>query len=308
MEMNNGVYITGTMIPAILGVSKWETPLELYLRIVSGEKIPDNESMEAGRMLEGYVGNVLLSEKLGRPVKILTGQSEAILYHKSIPYLKGRIDGRLDDGRIVEIKTTKQKVETLPIEYYLQLQFYLWLAGVDEGFVGVYQYEVPPSVLTKLYQKDPSIMRELGELEVWKVEADGDLQAMMEVETSKFYTALTRNEPPAPPENIDHVRRLYAQATLGAKPLALDTIKKIEQLKEVKRQIKELETKEAEITKAIMEVLKEHEAGIDDTGKVLVEWKNFTRAEFDTKRFKAEHPDLFEKYAIEKNFRTFRIK
>jgi predicted phage-related endonuclease len=90
--------------------------------------------------------------------------------------------------------------------------------------------------------------------------------------------------------------------------LALDTIKKIEQLKEVKRQIKELEEKETELTKAIMEVLQEHEAGIDDTGRVLVEWKNFTRTEFDTKRFKVEHPDLYEKYAIEKILRTFRIK
>jgi predicted phage-related endonuclease len=130
----------------------------------------------------------------------------------------------------------------------------------------------------------------------------------MEAETSKFYAALSQHEPPAPPANIDQVRRLYAQATLGAKPLALDTIKKIEQLKEIKKQIKELEAKETELTKAIMEVLQEHEAGIDDTGKVLVEWKNYTRAEFDTKRFKEEHPDLYEKYTFEKNLRTFRVK
>jgi predicted phage-related endonuclease len=130
----------------------------------------------------------------------------------------------------------------------------------------------------------------------------------MEAETSKFHTALINHEPPAPPENIDQVRKLYAQATLGAKPLALDTIKKIEQLREVKRQIKELEEKETELTKSIMEVLQEHEAGIDDTGKVLVEWKNYTRTEFDTKRFKVEHPDIYQKYAVEKISRTFRIK
>ena len=120
--------IGGSDVAGILGLSKFKSPLDIYLEKTAEEPIEqeDNAAMKAGRMLEDTVARWFIEE-----TQFITKRDNKIRIHKTRPYLIANVDrvilGQEKGPGILEIKTTSgfyaSNWETeIPEEYYLQLQ------------------------------------------------------------------------------------------------------------------------------------------------------------------------------------------
>src|SRR5690349_18206306 len=95
--------IGGSDVAPILGLSKWASPLDIYLR-KRGEQPEqdDNEAMLWGRALEPVIRQQY-AERTGRIVRV----PEAALVHPQLTFARANLDGVTDDGRVVEVKTAR---------------------------------------------------------------------------------------------------------------------------------------------------------------------------------------------------------
>jgi len=119
--------ITGTDVAAILGISKWSSPIQVYLDKKGLVEVPENEPMRWGRRLErpildGY------ADFYGIPLKY----ADPWTLHKvpDFPLLGASLDAiRIVDGAPVDAKNTRQRTEEwgedgsdqIPVYYASQL-------------------------------------------------------------------------------------------------------------------------------------------------------------------------------------------
>ena len=76
--------------------------------------------------------------------------------------------------------------------------------------------------------------------------------------------------------------------------LSLNTEQKIV---EIEKQLKELEKKEKELKAALKDEMLKRGLVMIDTDKVNIQYvPSYTKEKFDGKRFKEEHPKLYDKY------------
>lgn len=288
--------ITGTMIAGILGVSKWETPLDIWLKAKGLIEPEMTEAMAKGIYFEPYI-RADYEEMRG-----VTVQTGVKLVHANGLY-GGHPDG-ITDSSIVEFKTTSG-VKELPVEWNCQVQWYMYLSErpVAEVYV-VELFEMP-------FEKLRGITEGLGleyvvrDRHLFRVKRDDEWLAVALPRIEKFAKLLEMDEVPegfeVPPDILYRVS--YAdevEADDGVLQL-------VSELKEMKQRIKELEREVEVRSKEIKEYMKEKERLVRD-GQVLVTWKTATRTDFDSKRFEMEYPELYKQYRKEKTYRVFMVK
>lgn len=134
--------------PAILGVSKFSSPWEVWAEKVgiadeSGEDLSD--AIEAGRRLEPVVAQ-WYADRSKRAVE--DPGDHAIQTHAEIPWMRStvdriipRVDGR-DGPGVLEIKTTsafnaKEWDDGPPLAYQVQVQHQLAVTGLKWGAIAV---------------------------------------------------------------------------------------------------------------------------------------------------------------------------
>lgn len=125
--------IGGSDVAAILGLSKWRTPLDVYnskVGEVSDEE--DNASMEWGRRL-GPVIRQAYSDKTGRAVECLGH----IFRSGEHPFMIANVDGLCAD-RVLEIKTSRsgadwgeEGTDEIPEYYLTQVHHYMTVTRME---------------------------------------------------------------------------------------------------------------------------------------------------------------------------------
>ena len=131
--------IGGSDVAAVLGLSKWKTPLQLYLdKIGENTNDSDNEAMEAGRRLEDAVAD-WWSDKTGKKVR----RCREILIHDKHNCLIANIDRRVvGEPSILECKTSSAYSiddwdNQIPDAYMCQVQHYMSVTGATHGYLAV---------------------------------------------------------------------------------------------------------------------------------------------------------------------------
>jgi len=81
----------------------------------------------------------------------------------------------------------------------------------------------------------------------------------------------------------------------------------VEQLKHIKSELKSYQELEDQLKARICEVIGEHSA-LSVNGTVVATWKAQARSSFDSKSFKADHPELADKYQRTVTVRTLLLK
>jgi len=135
--------------PVIMGVSKWMTPYELWLKKKYGLHSEDNAAMARGRIMEEQARHAYMhSSKV--PV------SPACYEHDRYPFIIASLDGITFDGSVVvEIKCPgKQDHECaingkVPDHYYPQLQHQLMVTGAER--VDYYSFDGESGVTIPVY-------------------------------------------------------------------------------------------------------------------------------------------------------------
>lgn len=137
---NRHTFIGGSEIAAIMGLSRWGTPLSVWAKKTGNdtEEFVSNEAIEMGIRLEQTVAE-LFTEKSGIKVRRDSRDFE----HTHYPYLKAHIDRWIIGGGVLECKTCtafKDKEwsgDETPAEYFLQVNWYLGILGQKLGYIAV---------------------------------------------------------------------------------------------------------------------------------------------------------------------------
>ncbi len=280
--------IGGSDCAAILGLSPWKTPIQVYDDKVSPEPIiiEENERMHWGTRLEKVIAEEYedhTNSKLKRVNKILQ--------HKTYPFLIGNIDRVIlsTNGRgtgLLEIKTTsgfseKTWEDEIPVWYYAQVQHYLSITGYKWAHVAMlvdgHKFSIVP------------------------VERD---EAYIEIATTALVDFWQNNvEKKISPELTvnDKLEKYYPKSNEGSSTeAAKETFEAYLELKVLKSKINLLSSDKKELEQTLKIVLKDYET-LTFEGNTIITWKSSKPSMvIDTDKLMFDHPEIYKKYLEEK--------
>lgn len=271
--------IGGSDAAAVLGLSKWKTPLAVWQE-KRGEigPQPDNEAMLWGRALEPVIRQQY-AERTGRIVRVPDG----IIRHPSHEFMLANLDGFTDDRRVVEIKTARTAHEwgepgtdEVPQSYLIQVQHYLAVTGFEVA--------------------DVAVLIGGSDFRMYEVPADRELQQMMIDEEATFWNLVREGTPPEPVSYADVMAKYGRASREGRIEADATLLTAIENLRKVKDTMAQLEQQEEEFKACIMKGLGENDTLIYQ-GATIATWKAARPSQrFDAKAFQAAHPALYQQF------------
>lgn len=131
--------IGGSDAAAILGVSKWRTPYQVFLEKTG--QMPDipETNIEAktwGTMLEHVIGQYFADD-----AQKTIQTTDEMFFHKDYNFLIGNVDFLIpSENSFLECKTVSQYkaddwADAVPVDYMLQCQHYLNVLGMDHCYI-----------------------------------------------------------------------------------------------------------------------------------------------------------------------------
>jgi putative phage-type endonuclease len=288
--------IGGSDIAAICGLSKWRTPIHVYLeKLGEAPEEQKSEAAEWGTRLEPLIADKFASEHPEWAVM----EKKVIYCHPEHRWALSNLDRMIicpHRGRgILEIKTASEYLRhewddgNIPDYYYVQLQWYLFVTGLDWGYFATLiggnkyrEYEV---------FRDDELIHQL-------VRLAGDFW---------HGYVLQRKCPPADGSEACKtlLNRLYPEGQ-HCTILPPEEAEQIEAYLSLKSQLKQLEESIAGIENHFKSLLGNHKIGI--VGKYKVKWENRSRTGVDSKQLKESFPAIYEQCVKQTHFRQFSIK
>lgn len=274
--------IGGSDVAAMLGLSKWKSPYQLYLD-KRGElpETEDNEAMYWGRELEPVIRK---RYELESGLTVIC--DEGIVQHRDYPFMLANLDGRIEECEtILEIKTARTgdgwgEVGTaeIPIAYSLQVQWYMLITGYGVA--------------------DVAVLVGGSDFRLYRVEKDLELHILLIDAAIEFWQRVQDGNPPDVITYDDAVER-YGKAEAKGDAWATEEVYlAYENLQNIKRAVKQLEEAEAENKAVICKFMgDQYDTILDPEGKPLVTWKLAKgSSRFDGKAFEKVYPDLYTQF------------
>lgn len=287
--------IGGSDVSAIAGLNKWKSAVQVFLEKTQAIEKEDIQSEAA------YFGNVLeevVAKEFAKRTDLKVQRRNAILQHPEYPWMLANVDRLIVGEKVgLECKTASEYLkkewedEEVPAAYLLQCQHYMAVTGYEAWWIAV------------LIGGNKFVHK--------KIERDEELiQYLIDIEKDFWLNNVEKNEPPmfdGSDASTELLKHLYPESiadsfvSLGKQEELL-----IEARDQVDREIKVLQEQKAEYENKIKAKLGTNEVGGTENYKVY--WKSYKTNRFDSKRFKVEHPDLYEQYAKESISRKFTVK
>ena len=251
------------------------------------------------RMMWGQRSEAMIAEEFSaRTGKKL--QRCGMLRSNEYPFMIADVDRLvIGENAILEIKTTaawnKEDWEdnSVPDNYILQGLHYLIVTGAETCYFAC------------LLGGQKMVIRELH-----REDYEEDIDALIEAERN-FWEKYV--EPKRLPE-VDGsevckavLQKLYKGGDDEALDLDGSIDAEIDNLMDLKAQIKKLETMALERENKVRLIMGDHEYGRSPKYNVKFS-SQYTRTSFDSKQFAKDYPDLYERYKRVSNYRMLRIR
>lgn len=278
--------------PAVLGLSPWRTPIELWLEKTgqAGRNDDGNEATHFGTLLEPMIA----TEYARRTGRRFRADVEPIHSHPQRPWQLATPDRVTTDGRIVEIKSAKwargwtDDDDGIPIYYAAQVAHQLAVLDADIA--------------------DVCVLIGGNELRIYTIDRDATLERALIEREDAFWQHVVQQTPPAP-INANDVALLYPRDTMPSVVSTLETLADVDRLKALKADIKAMEKAAEQIDARVRLAFGEAAQLLDPaTGQPLATFKAQTSNRFDQGEFKTAHPDLFQQYVRPSESRVLRLK
>ncbi len=283
--------IGGSDAATICGLNPYKSLIELWADKTG--RLPDkedNEAMRVGRDLEEYVAK-RFCEATGKKVR----RRNAMFQHDTYDFILADIDREVvGENAGLECKTTnafsKSDFENgeIPRYFYVQCVHYMNVMGYEKMYLAVlvlgkafYWFEIP-------YDKSES-------------------EALLELEVSFWNEHISSDVRPEP-DGSESAGRVLEQLYHEQNENAITLFEQEENAREyaaVKAQISELEKRADTIKQTIITALDGNTDGY--TEKFKVSWKEQQRVSLDSKKIKAEMPEIYEKYSKTTSSKVFRL-
>lgn len=283
--------IGGSDVAAIMGISKYRSPLEVWLEKTGRRKSPDlsgKESVEWGNRLEGVIRDKFAEMH----PELSVSEVKATLVSKERPWAHANLDGMVVDGSgnhgILEIKTVGKAREGdwdkgVPDYYITQVTHYMTVTGWGFAYVaaliGGQRY-----VEYRIDRDEEDVVAVAGAVNsFWNLFVKPD--QMPAIVGMKSEAQALADQYPSATSGDEYVSSHELQDLFNT--LAWD----YEQAKADEDRAKRAKDEAANKMRAI----------IGDNKSVSTDiyratWVRNTTTRFDSKRFAAEHPDLYEQY------------
>ena len=285
--------IGGSDAAAACGLSKRKSPAQLYLDKTAPIENQESESehLRQGRDFEDYVAQ-RFTEATGKKVR----RDNHMMSDEEYPFLIADIDRRVvGEDAILECKTASPYVKdkwangAIPIEYELQCLHYMSVTGVRKCYIACL-----------IFGQD-FIIRE--------VDWDDETIQMLRDKEVEFWTEYVEKEIMPEPDGSSAYDDALKNRFKGGleESIDLDTDKHAYDLYLYnKERIKELETYNKQFEQEIKLAMGDNNFG--ESKYFNVSYKPSMSVRLDTKRIKAEAPEIYEKYGKETESRRFLIK
>jgi predicted phage-related endonuclease len=184
-----------------------------------------------------------------------------MLRHPTHAFMLAHIDGRVDNSRIVEIKTTRTAAgwgetgsDEIPLQYLVQVHHYL--------------------VVTGAMVADVAVLIGGQDFRLYQVAADAEIARTLVEQEYVFWRRVEDREPPDPVNTTDAVRRwgsLTAAGTVVAGELELYAVERLHQIKQQTKLLEaEADTAQLQLMAALGE---EGDHLVDEAGTLLATWR-----------------------------------
>ena len=269
--------IGGSDAGAILGVSPWKTPLQVYMdKVGATDPIQDNDSMFWGRTLEPVIRQ-RYADVTNRKVVV----PDTLITHPKFEFMIGNLDGITSDNRVLEIKTARSAEgwgepgsNEIPDSYMIQVQHYMLITAIPVA--------------------DVAVLIGGSDFRIYEVPAEPELMELMIEKETGFWSRVINRDPPEPITYQDMLLkygRTSKESRVQADAVAMAAVARLKEIKAIAKEEDELKT-------VIMAAFGESDT-LMDNNKVLATWKAGNGSKrFNAKLFEAENPELYKKYIV----------
>lgn len=316
--------IGGSDVAAILGLSKYRSPLDVYKDKIG--ETPDSEQSQAaywGTKLEDIVAKEF-QERTGLKVQRVNKQlsregwmhaniDRAVVNHAISGTV--RIQGeakQAETGRllttdaILECKTASSYIadqwgpsqeeeivsgkvvsdHKIPIYYETQVQWYLGVTGASVCFVAAL----------------------LGgqDFRIYLVHRDNEVITALQDQCRAFWFEHVQKQVPPDPHTAEEVQKLFAKDDGEMIEASNEVATDIGELRNLVEQVKALEAEQKIVKDRICAALGER-TGFLIAGEKACTFKAQKSTRFDTTRFKKEKPETYASYLKSSEIRVFRL-
>jgi putative phage-type endonuclease len=283
--------IGASEVAAALGLSPFMTPLRLY-QAKRGEAEPIEETlpMRYGNHVEPFI---LGEFKRKHPDWNLMAAPDTMRRGVMLAHL----DAWLPNEANVQVKTARTRSgwgdsgsSEIPQHYLLQVQAEMLVAGLRVSFV-------------------PTLFGG-ADYDEFVVDADRELQDMIEAGVHDFWRRVEQGDPPEP-QSVDEAIERWGRASITDRVVAdEEALRAVQALRDLKVQQEHMDLAVDQWQAVVMRKLGERDTLVDQQGRTLVTWKAAAAPQrFDTAAFKAAHPELAAEFTKAGNAsRRFLIK
>lgn len=299
--------IGGSDTGAIMGISKYKTPLKVY-KVKKGivtEDVSNVVAVKKGKDLEALIRDLYVVPHF-REMGYHVVHPECMFVNKTCPWLRANLDGiavplvqptSYHSNLVIEIKWVSEHGEVnwdgdeyfgVPADYYAQVQHYMTVTGATNAYV------------CALFDRDWS-------MHYYRIPYDITFATRLLSDTEKFYRInLLQGIPPMLNPALDKEDAVKALDNMPKTFSYSDELSgKCEHYLYLKSNIKELS---AEADALQQEILQGYYSGVLPTGAYSVSISKATRSGIDTAKLKEEYPDVYEACVTTSEFTRNTIK
>ncbi|MCP4342108.1 MAG: hypothetical protein GY799_25300 [Desulfobulbaceae bacterium] len=281
--------IGGSDIGAILGLSPYKTPLDVYLD-KTGESVPedlsDNQAVHWGITLEDTIAKEYAKRE---DVRVRRRNKQFI--HPEHVWMRANIDRSIDGARkVLECKTAGQYMsadwgpagtDQVPESYLVQVAWYMSILGYPHA--------------------DLAVLIGGRDFRSYRFQRDFDLESMMISRAKSFWFDNVLARVPPDPINGSDIATLYAQDNGDTTVATVEVENLVERLKTQKKQMKALKSDISDSSLALKMSMRSASVLESPQGRILATWKKAKDSDvFDNQSFAVDHPDIYREYCSTK--------
>lgn len=314
---NRREFLGGSDIAAVIGLSPWATPVELWMEKTGRTPVvePDEQRKRMfarGHKLEPFIRDMVIEKLSGMGVEVELLDVSRHYTDTEHQFLRCEIDFELRLTGTVEIgglfydldgehinadaksvsgfarkKWGETDTEDVPIEYAAQFMHGLGITGRRICLVAA--------------------LRSFDDVDIfWTLRDDETIKGMRE-KAVLFWNECVLADVAPDPFTFTDIKLLFPMDNGQSIEATDDIYDKVQKLRDTRERIRGLEDLAEELTFQIGDFISPN-AVLTYGTKPIATWKGQGRNDFDEKRFKEEHPALALKYSHHGITRVLRLK
>ncbi len=292
-ERTRPLGLGGTDIGAILGLSPYKTPLELWSELVSGEQPASRDliHLRFGQHAESFIAS-----EYERATGLFTAQHSPTLFHKKHGFMFGHVD-----RFVLDTPDTPAVVDgTITANKLLECKTSSAFSKNDWGEPGTDQ--VPPLYLvqcawymaiTECQAADLAVLIGNSDFRIYTIERDMELEGLILSHAEHFWHEHVIAQIPPEPISVQDAALLFPKESAGMSVEADDKL--LKSIRSYQESTSKSQTLSSECERLKLEILSYmgQAEKLTHAGKTLATWKcSKPTTRIDTKALAQAHPEI----------------